>query len=154
MEIIDHIRSIVAQKLTDPSQFLVEVVAKGHKGPKKVLVIIDGDKGVTIDDCANLSRELSKAFDDAQFFEESYMLEVSTPGVDQPLRLKRQYQKHIGRKLKVSAQQQTTEGKLVDMDDEKIKLEQEIGAGKKKEIKIIEIPFSDIDKTFVLVSFK
>ena len=154
MEIIDHIRSIVAQKLTDPSQFLVEVIAKGHKGPKKVLVVIDGDKGVTIDDCANLSRELSKAFDDAQFFEESYMLEVSTPGVDQPLRLKRQYQKHIGRKLKVSAQQQTTEGKLVDMDDEKIKLEQEIGAGKKKEVKIIEIPFSDIDKTFVLVSFK
>ena len=154
MEIIDHIRSIVAQKLTDPSQFLVEVIAKGHKGPKKVLVVIDGDKGVTIDDCANLSRELSKAFDDAQFFEESYMLEVSTPGVDQPLRLKRQYQKHIGRKLKVSAQQQTTEGKLVDMDDEKIKLEQEIGAGKKKEVRIIEIPFSDIDKTFVLVSFK
>ena len=154
MEFAEEIKNIITRKLADPSQFLVEVIAKGHKGPKKVLVVIDGDKGVTIDDCANLSRELSKAFDDAQFFEESYMLEVSTPGVDQPLRLKRQYQKHIGRKLKVSAQQQTTEGKLVDMDDEKIKLEQEIGAGKKKEVKIIEIPFSDIDKTFVLVSFK
>ena len=154
MEIIEEIRSIVTQKLTDPSQFLVDVIAKGHKGPKKILIIIDGDQGVTIDDCANLSRELSKAFDDMQLLDESYMLEVSTPGVDQPLKLKRQYHKNIGRKLKVSTQQQMVEGRLIAMDEEKIKIEQEFGVGKKKETKIIEIPFSEIDKTFVLVSFK
>ena len=154
MEIIGEIKSIITSKLADPSQFLVDVIVKGHKGPKKVLIVIDGDHGVTIDDCANLSRELSKAFDDTRLFEDNYMLEVSTPGLDQPLKLKRQYIKNIGRKLKVITPHHTLEGKLLEVTDEKIKIEQEIGVGKQKEIKIAEIPFTEIDKTFVLVSFK
>lgn len=154
MEIIGEIKSIITSKLADPSQFLVDVIVRGHKGPKKVLIVIDGDNGVTIDDCANLSRELSKAFDDTRLFEESYMLEVSTPGLDQPLKLKRQYKKNIGRRLRVITPHHTLEGKLLEVTDEKIKIEQEIGVGKQKEIKIAEISFSEIDKTFVLVSFK
>ena len=154
MEFAEEIKNIITRKLADPDQFLVDVVVKGHKGPKKVLILIDSDKGITIDDCANLSRELSKEFDDSQLFDDSYMLEVSTPGLDQPLRLKRQYHKNIGRRVRVVIQEQTLEGKLVEVGDEKIKLEQEIGTGKKKETKIVEISFSEIDKTFVLVSFK
>jgi|SRR5688572_15040965 len=154
MEIIEEIKTIITRKLADPSQFLVDVIVKGHKGPKKILIIIDGDKGVTIDDCANLSREISKDFDDVQLFEDSYMLEVSTPGLDQPLRLVRQYYKNIGRRIKVVTQQQAIEGKLIGVEEERIKLEQEIGAGKQREIKIVDLPFSEIDKTFVLVSFK
>lgn len=154
MEIIEEIKRIITRKLADPSQFLVDVIVKGHKGPKKILIIIDGDKGVTIDDCANLSREISKDFDDVQLFEDSYMLEVSTPGLDQPLRLARQYYKNIGRRIKVVTQQQAIEGKLIGVEEERIKLEQEIGAGKQRETKIVDLPFSEIDKTFVLVSFK
>jgi len=154
MEFAEEIKNIITRKLADPSQFLVDVIVKGHKGPKKVLIIIDSDKGVTIDDCAILSREISKAFDDLQLFEDSYMLEVSTPGLDQPLRLARQYYKNIGRRIKVVTQQQAVEGKLVEVGEEEIKLEQEIGAGKHKETRIIELSFSEIDKTFVLVSFK
>jgi ribosome maturation factor RimP len=154
MEIIEEIKSIITRKLADPGQFLVDVVVKGHKGPKKVLIIIDGDKGVTIDDCANLSREVSKIFDDSQLFDDSYTLEVSTPGLDQPLRLARQYYKNIGRRIKVVAQQQAIEGKLIEVTDEQIKLEQETSTGKQRETKIVELSFSEIDKTFVLVSFK
>src|SRR5688572_24738994 len=105
MEFIEELKKIITGKLTDPSQFLVDVIAKGQKSSKKVLIVIDGDKGVTIDDCANLSRELSKAFDDAQLFDDSYMLEVSTPGLDHPLKLQRQYNKNIGRRVKVATQQ-------------------------------------------------
>ena len=154
MEFAEEIKNIITRKLADPNQFLVDVIVKGHKGPKKVLIIIDSDKGVTIDDCANLSREISKAFDDLQLFDDSYMLEVSTPGLDQPLRLARQYYKNIGRRIKVVTHQQAVEGKLVEVGEEKIKLEQEIGAGKHKETKILELSFLEIDKTFVLVSFK
>ena len=154
MEFAEEIKNVIARKLADPDQFLVDVVIKGHKGPKKVLILIDSDKGVTIDDCANLSRELSKEFDDSQLFADSYMLEVSTPGLDQPLRLTRQYYKNIGRRVRVVTQQQAIEGKLVEVGDEKIKLEQEIGTGKQRETKIVELSFSEIEKTFVLVSFK
>ena len=154
MESIEGLKGIISSKLTEPSQFLVDVIVKGHKSAQKVLVVIDGDQGVTIDDCANLSRELSKVFDDLDLFEESYLLEVSTPGLDHPLKLKRQYFKNIGRKIKVTTFQGTEEGKLMSVDDEKITLEKELGSGKQKETKLIDIPFTDIDKTFVLVSFK
>jgi ribosome maturation factor RimP len=154
MESIEGLKGIISSKLTEPSQFLVDVIVKGHKSAQKVLVVIDGDQGVTIDDCANLSRELSKVFDDLHLFEESYLLEVSTPGLDHPLKLKRQYFKNIGRKIKVTTLQGTEEGKLMSADDEKITLEKELGSGKQKETKLIDIAFTDIDKTFVLVSFK
>ena len=154
MELVEEIRRIISTTLADPNQFIVDVIVSGHRGPKKVLILIDGDQGVTIDDCANLSRELSKAFDDSQVFEESYLLEVSTPGLDQPLKLKRQYSKNIGRKVKVVLGERTLEGRLTEVSEEKVKIEQEVGLGKQKEIKTLDLPFSEIEKTFVLVSFK
>ena len=154
MELVENIRNLVESKLTDNSQFVVDVVVKGQKGPRKVLIVIDGDNGVTIDDCANLSRELSKTLDDLQLFDDSYTLEVSTPGLDQPLRLRRQYTKNVGRRIKVVSTQGIAEGKLISASDDKIFLEQEVGQGKEKTIANKEIDFSDIEKTFVLVSFK
>ena len=154
MEIVEEIKGVIATKLTDPSQFIVDVLILGHKGPKKVLIIIDSDKGITIEDCATLSRELSKWFDESQLLDESYMLEVSTPGLDQPLKLKRQYVKNIGRKVKVVLSERTLEGKLVEVTEESIKIEQEIGLGKQKETRPTDISFSEIEKTFVLISFK
>jgi ribosome maturation factor RimP len=154
MELGEEIRRIISTTLADPNQFIVDVVVTGHKGPKKVLVVIDGDQGATIDDCANLSRELSKKFDNTQLFDESYLLEVSTPGLDQPLKLKRQYFKNIGRRVKVKLSESVAEGKLVEVNEGSIRIDQEIGTGKQKEIKTVEIPFSEIEKTFVIVSFK
>ena len=154
MELEDQIKQIAEQKLTDPSLFIVEVVVSARKGPKKVLVIVDGDNGVSIDDCAAISRDLSQTFDETGFFEDSYTLEVSTPGLDQPLKLKRQFVKNIGRRLKVKLADKIEEGKLDAVTDEAITLTKETGSGKKKESTTISISFSQIEKAFVLVSFK
>ena len=154
MDLVEEIKRIALVNLTDKSQFIVDVVVSARKGPKKVMVLLDGDQGVTIDDCANLSRELSKALDELKELEESYMLEVSTPGLDQPLVLHRQYKKNIGRGLKVKLQDEILEGILTEVFDQKLILTQYVGSGKKKEMKTLEIPFSEIDKAFVLVSFK
>jgi ribosome maturation factor RimP len=154
MDLVEEIRSLATGNLS-PDKFVVEVLISGKKIPKRVMVILDGDHGITIDDCADLSRVLSKELDERAFFgDENYMLEVSTPGLDHPLRLKRQYYKNIGRSLKVKSKETITEGRLKEVTDDKIVLEQETGSGKKKEVKDIEIPFSEIDKAFVLVSFK
>lgn len=119
------------------------------------MILIDGDHGITIDDCAELSRKVSLELDErALFGDENYMLEVSTPGLDHPLKFKRQYYKNIGRGLRIKRQENLTEGKLTDVTEDKIVLVQEVGTGKKKETLTIEIPFSEIDKAFVLVSFK
>ena len=154
MDLVDEIRKLVEENLS-PDKFVVEVLISGKKIPKRVLIIIDGDQGVTIDACADLSRVLSKVFDERAYFgEDNYLLEVSTPGLEHPLKLKRQYFKNAGRNLKVVGKTATVEGRLKEVADEKIVLVQETGTGKKKDIKEVEIPFSEIDKTFVMVSFK
>lgn len=154
MEIDEEIRKIAEERLTEPGQFIVDVVVTSRKGPKKIIVILDGDQGVNIDDCANLTRELSKALDELPQLQDSYMLEVSTPGLDQPLKLKRQYGKNVGRRLKVKLADKTVEGKLLEVTADKIVIEQESGTGKLKQKLPVEIEFSEIDKSFVLVSFK
>lgn len=154
MDIAAEIRRIAESVLTDPGQFIVDVIVSSKQGPRKVLVLLDSDNGISIDECADVSRSLSKVLDEVSWLEDAYMLEVSTPGLDHPLKLTRQYRKNIGRRLKVKISEKTQEGKLTAVTDGTITLEQEVGSGKKKEIKTVEIPFTDIEKAFVLVSFK
>jgi ribosome maturation factor RimP len=151
----DDIKRFAEESLTDSQHFIVDVVVSARKGPKKVLVIVDGDSGVTIDDCAEISRALGKRLEETPVLgDESYMLEVSTPGVDQPLKMTRQYRRHVGRKLKVKLRETVLEGKLDELMEDGIRLSVETGTGKKKEIKNHEIRFDEIEKAFVLVSFK
>lgn len=153
-ELTTEIKTLAQSLLKDESYFVVDVVASFKGNPGKVLVIVDGDKGIGIDDCADLSRDLSKALDENNLIAGAFNLEVSTPGLDQPLKLKRQYVKNIGRNVRVRQADKTEEGKLTAVDESGIQLTQTIGSGKKKEEKTIEIPFDKIDKTIVLVSFK
>jgi len=154
MDLVEEIRNLATQNLS-PDKFVVEALVSGKKIPKRVMIIIDGDHGITIDDCAELSRVLSKQFDDRGFFgDDNYLLEVSTPGLEHPLKLKRQYFKNTGRNVRVVSRESSQEGKLKEVTDEKIVLLQETGTGKKKETREVEIPFSEIEKTFVMVSFK
>lgn len=153
MEIRDSIRDLAEKCLKDDSQFIVDVIVSLRKTPKKVLVILDGDKGVGIDDCAELNRMLSDALDKVNLIEGKYLLEISTPGLDHPLQLKRQYFKNRNRKVRVKTMSATIEGLLAGVTDEAITVQQTTGSGKKKETKEITIPFTDINKTFVLVSF-
>lgn len=154
MDVVEEIRMLAARNLS-PDKFIVEVVVSAKKLPKRVIIIIDGDQGVTIDDCAGLSRQLSKAFDEAGLFgDDNYLLEVSTPGLDHPLKLKRQYFKNAGRNLRVIGKEGMVEGKLKEVTDDKIVLTRESGSGKKREISDLDILFSEIEKAFVLVSFK
>lgn len=153
MDLKEEIKKLTEDTLV-PGQFVVDVILSGGKAPAKVLVLVDGDEGITIDDCAEISRRLSKGLDDAAMLQQNYLLEVSTPGADQPLKLKRQYRKHLGRKLKVKLSDQIVEGKLSDIGDEKITLLIESGNGKNKESKPLDILFSEVEKAFVVISFK
>jgi len=153
MEVSDEIRKMAESLLTNASHFVVDVsISKGN--PKKLVVALDGDQGISIDDCADMSRELSKTLDETNLIEDAFVLEVSTPGLDQPLKNKRQYVKNIGRNVRVRTNGKTVEGKLSGVDEEKILLLQEAGKGKKKEEVGVEILLKDIEKTLVLVSFK
>lgn len=155
MDIAQKIQELAESHLTDASHFVVDVVISKHK-PHKVSVFLDGDKGITIDHCSDLSRALSEDLDKLDLIKENYMLEVGTPGLDQPLKLKRQFVKNIGRGLKVVRKDKSIwQGKLTAATDGGVTLEvEEKVKGKKTELKAVEIPFSEIEKAIVMVSFK
>ena len=154
MELTEEIKKLAETHLKDASHFVVDVIVSLRNNPKKLLVILDGDKGITIDDCAEVSRDLSNALDETNLVDGAFILEVSTPGLDQPLKNKRQYVKNVGRNVKVKTKVNTVEGKLSNVTENTIEVIQTIGTGKKKEEKAHEVAFEDIEKTFVLVSFK
>lgn len=156
MEIVDEIRTIVEDKLGS-EQFLVEMKLLGKQGRKKILVIVDSDDGISIDACASLSRDLGSEIEKRGFMEGAYTLEVSSPGLEHPLKLERQYVKNIGRNVKIVLQDKGVEkGELVEVGKEIIKIRSS-NKGKKKHREkgsILEIPFNKIKRTNVQVSFK
>ena len=152
MEAVEEIRKIAEGKLKDSSQFVVDVIVSSKRKPQKVTVVVDGDAGISIDDCADISREVSKVLDDSTVLTDAYILEVTTPGLDQPLKLHRQYKKNIGRRMRIKLFDKIVEGKLVGVSDSGVTIEQ--GDGKKIEKSFVELKFSEIDKSIVLVSFK
>lgn len=155
MDVIEKIKDLAQSHLKDQGHFVVDVILSKHK-PYKVTVVLDGDQGITIDDCSLLSRALSEDLDNIDLIKDNYTLEVGTPGLDQPLKLIRQYAKNVGRQLKVHRKDKTlVQGLLKETDHDKIILETELNVkGKKKEFTLTEIPFSEIEKAIVMVSFK
>lgn len=156
MNVAAKVRELAESKLADPSHFVVDVRFQDKQRPARLLVILDGDNGVTIDTCADLSRDLSKSLDEQDLIPVAYMLEVSTPGLDHPLKMKRQYAKNIGRGFKVHLlSKQIVQGRLESADDNKIVVEEQLkNATKAAATKMTEIPYEDIDKAFVMISFK
>src|SRR5882672_1383080 len=129
MDLKEKIKDLAEKGLTNPIHFLVEVVVSKHK-PWKFTVIVDGDQRISIDDCAALSRVLNESLESE--ISDPYTLEVSTPGLDHPLKLKRQYKKNIGRGLKVvRTDKSIVQGTLKQAEEEKIVVESESGHGKK-----------------------
>ncbi|HXG38046.1 MAG TPA: ribosome maturation factor RimP [Bacteroidota bacterium] len=95
------VEELVEPVLGRHDAFLVDLQVRNDRGGKMVQLFIDTDRGITIEQCAEISRDLSRVFDDEQLFDGNYQLEVSSPGIDRPLRLLRQYHKNIGRRFRV-----------------------------------------------------
>jgi ribosome maturation factor RimP len=156
MDVREQLRELAQKSLLNSSQFVVDVIQAGKNAhTQKIVIIIDGDNGVTIDDCVEISRKLSVALDERALIVDRYLLEVSTPGLDHPLAMRRQYPKNIGRNLKVHLKEKKiVMGKLTGADAEKITLIQEMKEGKKWVTENLDIAYADIEKAFVMVSFK
>ncbi|MEJ5302954.1 MAG: ribosome assembly cofactor RimP [Bacteroidales bacterium] len=134
--------------------FLVELKVKTGN---RIMVFIDGDQGVSIDDCVNLSRHIESKLDRNI---EDYSLEVSSAGADSPLKFKRQYPKHIGRTLHVKHKDNNEfRGELVAVNDKEIVLKilekQKTPQGKPKRVLVEKaIPYEEILEARIELSFK
>ncbi len=154
MSLNETIAGLAQAALSNDSQFLVDVVVSSRP-PQKVTIVVDGDAGLTIDDCAAVSRVLLKSLEEQKLVGDQFTLEVTTPGVDHPLRMRRQYVKNVGRNVRIQRKDKSVEvGRLMAVSNDTVTLEQEEKEGKTRIARMAEVPFSDIERTIVQVSFK
>lgn len=140
------------QPLLADDVFLVSIKIKPTNNYK---VYIDADSGLGIEKCTRINRALYRQIEETGMHTDgNFSLEVSSPGVDEPLKLLRQYKKNIGRNVEVVLNDgQKTEGKLKEAVEEVIIIEQVTGKGKKAITADVPIPFADIKQTTVQIKF-
>jgi ribosome maturation factor RimP len=135
-----------------PTHFLVEVRIKPTNNIK---VFVDADEGVNLSNLVEYNRKLYKQIEEGGLYPDgNFSLEVSSPGLDEPLKLNRQYKKNVGRFVEVVLQDSSKrEGKLIEATDDGIVVEWEEGKGKKKETKQESILFNQIKTTKIQIKF-
>lgn len=154
MTIEEQVTNLVEEKISDrPELFLVDV--KMHINGK-LIILVDGDQGIGIADCAAISRHVGFHLEENNTIEQAYNLEVSSPGIDFPLKSLRQYQKNIGRNLLLKLTDGSQkEGELIIADEEGITIEEKIAVkGKKATFAETRLLYNQLNETTVLISFK
>jgi ribosome maturation factor RimP len=150
----DKVASLLDQALDErPDLFLIDLSIGTDN---KINVTIDGDNGVNLQDCIDVSRAIEHNLDRE---EEDFSLEVASAGATSPLKLPRQFKKNIGRTVKVTTADSETEAPLADATDDGIVLEwqarepKQVGKGKETVTKKAEIPYSNIKQAVVVIKF-
>ena len=143
-----HIRKLVEEKLADSSMFIVELTVGSSN---KIKVELDSMDGVSIDDCVAVSRHVEHQLDRD---ETDFELQVSSAGIDKPLRDRRQYTKNVGRQVKVrTVSGDEYKGRLVSATEE---ITVELPANKKNKLPMrdAKVAWDEIAETKVIISFK
>ncbi|WP_230680007.1 ribosome maturation factor RimP [Pontibacter sp. 172403-2] len=150
------IREMAEASLPESDLFIVDVTVSDTPVRPKITVLADGEQGITIDQCATISRRINAKIVEVFGEEISYVLEVSSPGVDFPLTQPKQYQRNVGRSLKVKLQDGAEKtGKLEEVTESGIGLLEEVKQKGKKATHVpVQIPFGEIVKANVVISFK
>jgi|SRR5690606_57076 len=150
----DKVETLLNQALeAHPSLFLIDFTMGADNS---IRVILDGDLGVSLQDCMDISRAIEHNLDRE---EEDFALEVTSAGAASPLQYPRQYKKNMGRTLKVRTATQEWEGALVQSSEDSITLEWKArepkaeGKGKVSVMKSQQIDFSDIKEAKVVLKF-
>jgi len=139
----------IAQEVTaEKNLLLIDIVLRGNERNRVIEIFIDGEHPVSAETCALVSREIDHIINKDNIIESSYRLDVSTPGVDKPLKYLAQFKKHIERKFEVEYKTGDKtgkfQGKLIDIRDDILVFD----SGRE-----VQIKFNSIIKATVLVSF-
>ena len=149
-DVLEKVRGFLKPLLEGTDMFIVNMKVKPINNIK---VFLDADEGLSISKAAGINRKLHHLIEEAGMFPEGdYSLEVSSPGVDEPLNGVRQYRKNIGRKVLVTQTDGTEHtGILKELTEENLTLE--VKLPKKKETMMVEIPLVNIKTTIVQIIF-
>ena len=147
------IKSIIEEVLAnEPTYFLVDMRIKPTSNIK---VFLDGDSGITIETCVRFNRIFYKKIEEANIFPPGdFSLEISSPGIDEPLKLFRQYKKNIGRRAEVTLQDgMKKEGRLIEVSEDGIILEEAVGKNRNRQLINHTFLFNNIKTTRIQTVF-
>ncbi len=149
-KVLELLNNGLAEK---PSLFLIDL---SIDAANKITVILDGDNGVNLQDCIDISRAIEHNLDREEL---DFSLDVASAGVSLPLKMVRQYKKNIGRTVKVKTEKEIFEAELANADEDKITLTwtarepKKLGKGKETVVKTQEIKYLEIKEAIVTVKF-
>jgi ribosome maturation factor RimP len=150
----ENVKDLLERGLAEyPSLFLIDL---NINDANKIVITLDGDNGVQLQDCINISRSIDNNLDREEV---DFALEVASAGVSLPLKLVRQYRKNIGRTLKIKTSSQTIEALLLEVSEENITVEwssrepKKIGKGKETVVHKEKIAYADIQEAIVVIIF-
>jgi ribosome maturation factor RimP len=150
----EKVKSLLEEGLAEyPDLFLIDLTITDTY---KIIVTLDGDKGVQLQDCINISRAVEHNLDRE---EQDFALEVASAGVSLPLKLVRQFKKNIGRTLQIKLATETIEALLVAVSEQDITVEwqsrepKKIGKGKETVLHNETILYSEIIEAIVTITF-
>ena len=160
-----NLRMTIEQKITDllnpylenDKFFLVNLKVSASRINTKITILLDSDEGIKIDECAAISRKLGNDLEEQNVMPNAYNLEISSPGIDTPLKFLRQYNKNIGRTLRVILKDGIEKvGELQCVDNQTVTLieERKKKAKKNEIINPLVIFFEQIKEAYVQISFK
>jgi len=151
---IDIIKKLADEKLAEGTNFIVDISVKPGN---KITVLLDNDKGVSIADCVAMSRHIEFNLDREK---DDFELNVMSPGLSEPFKILRQYQKNIGKYVDViTKENKKLTGKILTATEEGILLETkskekvEGKKGKQEIINNIQLTFNQIKETKVVILF-
>jgi ribosome maturation factor RimP len=157
---IEAIGKMINELLQDnPDYFLVDITIKPVNS---IQVLLDSDSGLSIEKCVRYNRALYKKIEEAALYTEGdFALEVSSPGLDEPLKSHRQYLKNIGRQVEITTNEGVIkEGKLLSVTEKDLIVEEITGKnhlgkpnGKKREVLQHTLSFDNIKSTKIQIVF-
>jgi len=148
---MDKIKEAIGPVLKEENIELVELVFRKESGRQVLRVLADKEGGIQMADCVRLNQRIGQALDGADIIQESYIIEVDSPGIDRPFKTKRDYERACGRLVRV-----TLTERILDKKEYIAALEEVSDAGIKIDVKkkgVIEIPFEKIVRAREEVEF-
>lgn len=148
---IETVQNLLQPLLTEDI-FLVDIKIKPINNIK---IFLDADSGLGIEKCIKINRALYKIMEEMAIYPDGdFSLEVSSPGIEEPLKMHRQYIKNTGREVEITLNDDVKmTGKLIAVTEDQIQIEFTEGKNKKAVLKQVEIPFTDIKQTTVQIKF-
>jgi ribosome maturation factor RimP len=139
---VDKIKEIIEPILQEEQVELVEILLRREAGRQVLRLLVDKDNGIQLSDCIKLNEKIGRVLDEWHVIQESYVIEVDSPGIDRPFKVKRDYERAIGRLVRV-----TLAERISDKKEYVARLEEISDTGVKIDVDkkgIIDIPFDKI----------